>query len=258
MMILKYVGMEEDREGQPAKPPEPLAVGTSYEVAEIYEWPWHLMVRKPGERRWPAPDSPWFGWSADEFETPGEPVPILRCGFVHVERFTNFFGALVDNPLHIERFRALYFLRYPHYGETFDAWFAQPQAELSAAARYYAPDPPPLSPEVGRAYYDWTQFPAHSFGPPDTGIIDEVFAPDRPLKVPFLYVGRSHELQCCQACMGTRAAALKTCLERLLHSLGIDGVEAGPLKFRFWQRAEVAEQEVGEAAEEPSADDGLW
>ena len=59
-------------------------LGKSYEVAEIYEWPWHLMVRNPGERRWPAPDNPWFGWSADEFETPAEPVPILRCGFIHV------------------------------------------------------------------------------------------------------------------------------------------------------------------------------
>jgi hypothetical protein len=255
-MILKYVGNADEGEAQ-AKRAGPLVVGTSYEVAEIYEWPWHFMVRKPGERRWPAPGNPWFGWSADEFETPVEPVPILRCGFVHVERFTNFFGALIDNPLHIERFRALYLLRYPHYGEAFDAWYASPQAELGAAARYHAPDPPPPSAEIGRAFYEWAQFPAYSFGPPDTGVIDEVAVSDRPLKVPFLYVGRISEPQCCRTCHEARAAALKTCLQRLLHSLGIDGVEVGELNFRFWQRAEVAEHEVGEA-EEVAGDDGLW
>jgi len=257
-MILTYVGNTEEDERAQAKRPGPLVVGTSYEVAEIYEWPWHLMVRKPGDRRWPTPDSPWFGWSADEFEAPAEPVPILRCGFMHVERFTNFFGALVDNPLHIERFRGLYLLRYPHFGEAFETWYADPHAELSAAARYYAPDAPPLSPEVGRSYYDWVQFPAHSFGPPDTGIIDEVFAPDRPLKVPFLFVGRSSEPYCCRTCHGAQAVALKACLERLLRSLGIDGVEVRDLNLRFWQRAEVVEHEVGGDAEEVPADDGLW
>ena len=257
-MILKYVGDEGGPEGMAARAAGPLAIGKSYEVAEIYEWPWHLMVRNPGERRWPAPDNPWFGWSADEFETPAEPVPILRCGFIHVERFTNFFGALIDNPLHIERFRALYFLRTPHFGETFETWSARPQAELSAAARYYAPDPPPLSRAVGQAYYDWAQFPAHSFGPAETGVIDEIFAPDRPLKVPLVYVGRSSEPQCCRACHAERAAALKTCLERLLRCLGIDGVQAQELNLRFWQRAEVAEHDVDDDSDERPADDGLW
>lgn len=263
-MILKYVGDEE--EGAPSKPKSagPLVVGQSYEVAEIYEWPWHLMVRRPGERRWPGPGNPLFGWNADEFDTPTEPISILRCGFVHVERLTNFFGALVHNPQQIERFRALSYLRYPHFGETFEAWLANPYGELSAAARYYAPDLPPLSAEVARAFYDWVEFPAHSFGPPESGVIDEVVAANQPLKVPFLFVGRGGEPHCCRACHDTRATALKTCLERLLRSLGIDGVEARELNLRFWQRAEVDDpsaEEVDEVVDEfgaPSPEEDRW
>ncbi len=91
-MILKYIGEEQD--DAPAKARAPLTIGQRYEVAEIYEWPWRLMVRQPGETRWPAPGSPWFGWSADEFEDHTEPIPILRCGFEHIERFMHFYGAL--------------------------------------------------------------------------------------------------------------------------------------------------------------------
>jgi len=253
-MILKYIGEEQD--DAPAKARAPLTIGQRYEVAEIYEWPWRLMVRQPGETRGPAPGSPWFGWSADEFEDHTEPIPILRCGFEHIERFMHFYGALLSQPRDIERFRALYYLRPPHFGETFEAWFASPQAELSAAARYYAPDLPPLSADVGRAYYDWQHFPAHSFGPAESGVVDEAVAAEPALKAPFLFVGRSWEPQCCQACLDARTAALKACLERLLASLGIAGVAVGPTRLRFWQRAEsetaLEEEDAGdEHGEEP-------
>ncbi len=162
----------------------------------------------------------------------------------------------MSQPRDIERFRALYYLRPPHFGETFEAWFASPQAELSAAARYYAPDLPPLSADVGRAYYDWQHFPAHSFGPAESGVVDEAVAAEPALKAPFLFVGRSWEPQCCQACLDARTAALKACLERLLASLGIAGVAVGPTRLRFWQRAEsetaLEEEDAGdEHGEEP-------
>lgn len=237
-MILRYTGNVDDDETPRVSPSCPLRVGHAYEVAEIYEWPWHLMAREPRATCWPAPGSPWFGLNADEFETTDEPIPILRSGFVRYERLAGFFGVILESPDHAQRLTRPAYLRHPHAGESFDAWRVMPLTARYAHQPGLA-NADLFEPEFVRACFDWFRFPADEFfGPPEVGYIYEALAPSEPLQAPFAFLGRLTGTCCCRECFDARAAALKKCTERVLETVGIRGVAARLLDVSFWQSTE--------------------
>lgn len=123
-MILRFLGEPDYPDQSLYEDPVccPLRIGESYEVAEIYDWPGHVMVRKPGERSWPVPGSSWFAWHEEEFEIPKRPIPILRCGFYWNDYLSSYFGITVTEPEVVCRFRALDEVDCPDEGEPFTAW----------------------------------------------------------------------------------------------------------------------------------------
>jgi hypothetical protein len=74
-----------------------VTVGQFYEVAEILEHPYHIMIRKPNGK-WPRPGDPFFAWHPDEyFESPPTGIPALSCGYQHED--LEFFGTIIPNSL---------------------------------------------------------------------------------------------------------------------------------------------------------------
>jgi hypothetical protein len=74
----------------------PFIPGRSYDVAEILEYPEHVMVKTP-TGHWPRPGSRWFAWHPDEFFAPPKTsLPAVSCGYQHVEIAASAYG--VVNP----------------------------------------------------------------------------------------------------------------------------------------------------------------
>ena len=48
----------------------PFTVGRVYDVAEIFELPFHVMARNPGESTWPSPGDAMFAWHHEDVFEP--------------------------------------------------------------------------------------------------------------------------------------------------------------------------------------------
>ncbi len=263
-MILRYGVDPDDDEPLVAKRPSPLVVGERYEVAEIYEWPWHLMARRPGEGRWPVPGEGGFGLPADEFEPTDEAIPIVRSGYVRCESLMHFFGAILTAPEHIRVIRTLGHVAQPHDWEVFDQWYARAFAEYerrSAAVGESFPFPP----EVAESLFKWTR-EAPRYWEPVHGVVDEAMGLPQPLKVPFAYVGVSPVCNCCRECDAAKLAVVQKHLRHLLDCMGARKTELRDYSFSHWERAEEQDgfgegspgDEEVEGEEEGRGEDGVW
>jgi hypothetical protein len=80
----------------------PFKKGTIYDVAEILEIPWHVMVRKPNGQ-WPKPGELWFCWHPEEwFASPPNGLDILTCGYFCQDMF--WYGVVIPGS-RLKRFK---------------------------------------------------------------------------------------------------------------------------------------------------------
>lgn len=208
-MILRFYGSPQYR----ASSVQPIEIGEAYEVAEIFEMEGHLMVRKPGEDRWPVPGSQGFGWMPEWFEPTEKPIPIISCGFRFNDFLTDFFGVILG-PEQVEVVRALKDVSDPDDDEEFEVWRAREVAEL------------PL--EAAQNLFELMQLPV----PLHFGAFQHVFLADEPLKSPFGFVGTFlAEL----ARDDVSKDVVGEHLGRLLYSLEIRGFEVAEINLRFWE-----------------------
>lgn len=132
-MLLKFIGENEGSGSAGAQCP--FVVGEAYEVAEIFEHPWHLMVRNPGDAQWPKPGDPEFGWHPEFFVRTDKPIPIVACGYVYQDYLSDCFGVLLDDPEDVARVRGYDELEdvvvdrhekpWPQENESYDEWHAR-------------------------------------------------------------------------------------------------------------------------------------
>ena len=208
----------------------PLRIGESYEVAEIYEARGHVMVRKPGERSWPVPGSPWFCWHDDEFETPERPIPILRCGFHLNDYLSSCFGIVVTEPKDVCTLRALDELDWPDEGEPFATWRRRAASTLEDV--------------VARALYDVIESCAIHMG-----FMDRVFFSEPQLPPEFAYLGSD----CVEMIrMDYSKTRVQREIDRFLAALNIPTQQARVLghDMSFWQGT-AKDQLIDEPASQP-------
>lgn len=208
-MLLKFLGH---------KHPTPFEVGEVYDVAEIFEMPMHVMVRRPGEERWPVPGSPWFGWHPDElFERTDKPIEIISCGFFYNEYLSEFYGVLVRDAGHIETLRKLKELEYecPDNEDEVAAWEARVAAEFSV--------------DVARALSRLDD----SLICCEFGVFDNVFLAEEA------GIGPSVGFAGCDLVamgrMEISKALVRRTIEEFLEPLGIRGLEPRDHACGFWQ-----------------------
>jgi|GEM_PF-4728111 len=213
-MVLKYLGCRDSASLAQYYEAAGLVVGQAYEVAEIFEAEGQLMVRPVGAERWPPPGHPFFGLQPEYFEPTDKPIPIVSCGFRHNSYLTDFLGALLTQPEHIELIRELERVDLPDEEERFARWVARAARDLSR--------------EAAQAYFELLKLPV----PCDMGIIEQVYLVDEPLPERFAYIG------CYLAELGrhdVRRATFETRLGDLLNALEIRGFEIGEIGLSFWQ-----------------------
>jgi hypothetical protein len=212
-MILRYRGCPDPPDSPHYHEFPHLVIGEKYEVAEIFEMDGHLMVRKPGQTRWPAPGEDGFGVHPEWFEYVDEPIPILSCGYEYNDTLCNYFGVLLDQPEHIEIVRALRRLEGPDDDQTFETWNAREGAGFPE--------------DAARALFDWlTNYPY------DFGWVSEALLVDPPVNVPFAFMGAYGDAV---FRMDVRHADLKSCIDRVLRGFGIRDVEAGVIDCSYWR-----------------------
>jgi len=115
--------------------PCPFEVGEVYDVAEIYEYPYHIMARKNGDWSWPHPGDPMFSWHPEDvFEPTAEPIEIVRCGYTPLDVPSEGVGVVVADPEHVARLVELvdFDVEYdPHKTVRYKEWRSKLTTELS-------------------------------------------------------------------------------------------------------------------------------
>ncbi|MCK4341278.1 MAG: hypothetical protein KAY37_06090 [Phycisphaerae bacterium] len=193
---------------------QPLELDGRYEVAEIFEMDGYLMVRQPGERRWPVPGSRWFGWPPELFEPTELPLPIVSCGFKFNDFLTDFFGVILNQPEYIEIARTLKDVGLPEEDEEYERWRTREAADFPH--------------ETVEFLYELLQLPV----PWDFGVCENVFLADEPVKAPFGYMGcflaelARHDVS---------TIAIEEHLGRFLAAFGVQGFEVTEINLPFWQ-----------------------
>jgi hypothetical protein len=215
-MELRYVGC-------PYPPGTPnyhewphLKVDEIYDVAEIFEMEGHVMVRRPGEKRWPAPGSHLFGLHPEWFDSTSTPIPIVSCGYHYNEFLHDFYGVLLDHPELVDTIGKLRDIDVPDVDmdEDFATWQKREAVSL---------------PENGALrLYELLSLPV----PPSFGVFKHVHLADERIGSPFAYAG-AFLAELARGDVSTRTFSEQ--LGLLLYALEIDGFEVTEIDMSFWQ-----------------------
>ncbi len=181
-MLLKFLG--ENNDSGPVGKNCPFVIGEAYEVAEIFEHPWHIMLRKPGDTDWPRPGDPMFGWHPDFFERTETPIPIISCGYVYADHMSDCFGVLLDDPEAIAKVQKFEEIEDAIVDQHDIAWVMDEEDYESWHTRMGHMYPNP----VARCVYDLEQSP---IGTPAIHIPENVHLTEHGLYLPFATVAYS-------------------------------------------------------------------
>ena len=189
----------------------PLVVGQTYDVAEIYEVPYHLMVRRPGEKRWPVPGDLMFGWHPELFEPTTTPIEICSCGYEYVDLLCDKLGVVMSEPEVVEWCRT--FQRATSCDDV-SSWSGDP-AELHRMHEIF-----------DQAYEELP------LGSPDMYVCDDLFFPEDEIACPFaaLY----HSTQTLLHCDVKRTEASEM-LRRFLALAGLPPKEPQILQVTYFR-----------------------
>ncbi len=201
-MLLKCIDVTEWRDKDGNVLPEcPFKLGDVYDVAEIYERPIHVMARLPGEKRWPRPGEPMFGYDFEDlFEPTNEPLEIISCGYIPIE-LDDFFGVHIDNPADVKLLRALEELWVPDDGEPFETWCKRRAGNVAASNHL-------------RIWYDHIEGPGGIY----VTVHDKIVYCDKDLVWPWVSVGAD---VACPTCLDALRDEINKEIADLLGPLGI-------------------------------------